>query len=60
MSVVSGTPVRESRVSVIICTRAQVPTRSGRRGRTRTKGGGNRYTGMKERESKNHNQKLNG
>jgi len=39
MSVVSGTPVRELRVSVIICTSAQVPTRSGRRGRTTTKGG---------------------
>jgi len=40
MSVVSGTPVRELRVSVIISTRAQVPTGSGRRGRTVTKEGG--------------------
>jgi len=58
MSVVSGTPVREWQVSVIKCTGAQVPTGSGRRGEQERRGGVNRYTGMKERESKNHNKKL--
>ena len=58
MSVVSGTTMRERRGNVIICTRAQVPTGSGRRGEREGRGGENRYTGMKERESKNRNKKL--